>query len=79
MLRIRKLLKEKGLTIADVAERIGVTQSSLSQSLAGNPTLERLKEVADILNVPITDLFEQPVSTIICPKCGTKLKITEDK
>ena len=56
--KIRVICKEKGLTMADLADRLGITPVSLSQSLAGNPTYSRLKDIADILNVEIVELFE---------------------
>ena len=56
--KIRVICKEKGLTMADLADRLGITPVSLSQSLAGNPTYSRLKDIADILNVERVELFE---------------------
>ena len=56
--KIRVICKENGLTMADLADRLGITPVSLSQSLAGNPTYSRLKDIADILNVDIVELFE---------------------
>jgi transcriptional regulator with XRE-family HTH domain len=76
MLKIKELCKSKRISMAELANKIGVTPSALSQNISGNPSLDRLKEIADALNVPITELFEQPASdTITCPKCGAKLEI----
>lgn len=78
MLKIKELCKGKGLSMADLAKRIGVTPSALSQNISGNPNLDRLKEIANALEVPITELFEQPDTSIItCPNCGTKLEVKE--
>jgi transcriptional regulator with XRE-family HTH domain len=51
--------------------------SALSQSVNGNPTLERLQAFADALDVPITELFEAlPASaTITCPNCGHPIEV----
>ena len=40
--RIKELLKEKGITISNLAEQIGTTQTSLSRALGdnGNHTYE---------------------------------------
>lgn len=59
-LRIKELCKEKHITIAEIADRIGINKVTLSQSLNGNPTLSRLQEVADILNVSVSELFDAP-------------------
>ncbi|MDR1582913.1 MAG: helix-turn-helix transcriptional regulator [Prevotellaceae bacterium] len=77
-LRVKEVCKEKGLTLVDVATKMGIAQSNLSGMLNGNPTIGTLGKVADVLGVPISDLFEQPASdVIICPKCGTKFKMEE--
>ena len=64
-LRIKELCKEKHITMAEIAEKISINKVTLSQSLNGNPTLSRLQEVADILDVTIPELFEQPVKESI--------------
>lgn len=55
--RIKELAKEKGLTMVDIAQKIGISPVNLSASLNGNPTLARLQEVAGILNCNVSDLF----------------------
>lgn len=60
-LQIKELCREKHITMAEIASKIGITPITLSQSLNGNPTLSRLKEVADALGVDVGELFEQPV------------------
>ena len=59
-LKIKEVAKSKGMTMAQIAEKIGITPITLSQSLNGNPTLSRLTEVADALGVDVGDLFVQP-------------------
>lgn len=56
-LRIKEILKQQGKTMQDLADMIGINRVNLSNSLNGNPTLERLRQVADCLNVSIRDLF----------------------
>ncbi|NDW09997.1 helix-turn-helix domain-containing protein [Dysgonomonas sp. 520] len=58
-LRIKEILKQQGKTMQDLADMIGINRVNLSNSLNGNPTLERLKQVADCLNVDIKDLFKK--------------------
>lgn len=56
-LRIKEICKQKGVTLGEVAEKIGISPVNLSASLNGNPTLNRLQEVASVLDVEIADLF----------------------
>ena len=75
---IKHLLKERGMQFKELADKLGVSDVALRQSLNGNPTYSRLKEVADILGVEVGELFgHQSKDTIICPKCGSKFKIVE--
>ncbi len=59
-LRVKEICKEKGITMKELAEKIGILPITLSQSLNGNPTLSRLTEVAMILDVDVADLFREP-------------------
>jgi transcriptional regulator with XRE-family HTH domain len=61
-LRVVELAHSKGLTMADIAKQIGISRVNLSNSLNGNPTLSRLREVAKILCVEVSELFK-PTST----------------
>ena len=56
-LRIKELCKEKGLTLQQVAEYMGVNRVSLSNSINGNPTIGTLEKVAAALGVEVTELF----------------------
>ena len=75
-MRIKEVIKEKGLTVKEVAERMGIQSPSLSRAINENTTVDMLKRIADAIGVPVTELFEQPKSNaIICPKCGARLEI----
>ncbi|MCE5320269.1 MAG: helix-turn-helix domain-containing protein [Bacteroidales bacterium] len=54
---IKKLLKQRGMTFQQLADQLGVHRVNLSSSLAGNPTLSRLEEIAKLLDVEVMDLF----------------------
>lgn len=73
------MLKQKGMTAKDLSTKIGISEGALSLSLSGNPTLSRLQEIANALEVEVGDLFDSPSNTgsLLCPKCGAKLQLTE--
>lgn len=59
ILRIKELLKEKGSTGKELAETIGITETSLSRIVKGDqqPRFELLLQIAETLDVDIKDLF----------------------
>jgi transcriptional regulator with XRE-family HTH domain len=57
-LRIREVMLEKGISVNEMSEKLGITRQSLYRCLNGNPTMNRLKEIADILDVSPKDLFK---------------------
>ena len=59
-LKIREVARSKGMTMAQIAEKLGINPITLSQSLNGNPTLSRLTEVANVLGVDVSELFVSP-------------------
>ena len=80
-LRIKEVLKEKGFTAVWLASQIEITQPSMSGIMNGkiNPSLDTLERIASALNVPVTELFDQPTTDIInCPYCGNKIKVSKE-
>lgn len=76
-LRIKELCKEKGMTQAQLASKLGIQAVSFSQAVARNKfNIGRLAEIADALGVEIPDLFKEK-DTITCPNCGKKFKMEE--
>lgn len=77
-LRIKEVIKEKGMTITELAEKMGINRVNLSNMVNGNPTVETLNKIADAIGCPVTELFEQPkkdTMTITCPHCGNKINL----
>lgn len=75
-LRLKEILKDKGVLHKELAERLGVTDIALRASLKGNPTIGTLERVADALGVSVAELFEpQPSNAVRCPHCGGVLHI----
>jgi len=60
-LRIKEILKEKRMTINDLALRLGINRVSLSVSIGkdSNPQIFTLKKIADVLGVELYELFER--------------------
>ena len=58
--RINEIRKERGLTLKEVADRIHVTASFISQLEHGkaNPSLSTLKGISDFFGVTMAALFE---------------------
>ena len=75
--RIKELCNNQGITQKELAEKLGISDISLNQTLRGKyPQLQTLERITIALNVPITDLFEQPATEVInCPNCGAKLTL----
>lgn len=56
-LKAKEVIKEKGMTIEEVATKMGITKGSLSAALSGNPTIGYLARVAYAIDCDIRDLF----------------------
>ena len=75
---IKRVIKANGLTVKEVAERMGITSVGLSQHINGNPSVEVLERIAAAVGCKVGDFFgPQPTNTITCPKCGTVLEVKE--
>lgn len=79
-LRIKDVLKEKKVTVVSLAGMIGIAQPSMSNIVNGKsmPSLETLDKIANALDVPVTELFEQPktgTASLSCPHCGKSINI----
>lgn len=76
--RIAEILKSKGITQKDLAEKIGISRVGLSKAINGNTTITTLRRIAAALEVSVPELFApQPSNTITCPKCGTVMEVKE--
>ena len=57
-LRIKEEKKEKGISVIQLSEKLGVTRSACYQVINGNPTAECLERIAIALDVEIGELFD---------------------
>lgn len=87
---IKNVIKAKGFTLEQVASQMenknggkGITQSALTQMLNGNPSISRVKEIAKIVGVTVSELVaddyldgsEKEATVITCPHCKKEITI----
>lgn len=86
-LRLKDLMKEKGMTSVRIAELVGMHKTNVSNIINGKqmPSVETLERFANALGVRFTELFvleeestPQP-PTFICPHCGKPLDVVVQK
>ena len=55
---IKELLDERNMSFKELSDTLGVDRNNLYNSLTkGNPTLQRLEAIAEVLDVPVWRLF----------------------
>lgn len=83
-MRIKEIMKEKGITQPELAEKMGVSVSAVKQMVgAASLTTATLEKIGAALNVPTWQFFISPEeivkqsdeNTTCCPYCGRPLKI----
>lgn len=73
-LRVKEICKEKNMTLADLAEKMEISASALSQNLK-KPSFDTLVKLANALDVEVAELFTSSKPTITCPHCGKPIHI----
>ena len=56
-LRVKEILKERGMKMYELAEKMQIAPESLTRALQRNPQYTTLKTIADTLGVSVRDLF----------------------
>lgn len=51
--RLRLIMKESGVTMSEVAERIGISRQAMYKRMSGNMSLESFCEIADVLGYEV--------------------------
>lgn len=59
MNKIKELLKEKGMSQKELAEKLGMTEVGVSKMVNGTTSKSTMKKVADILGVEVGDLYSE--------------------
>ena len=78
MLRIKEIMKSKGLKTVDIAGLLDLSRETVSRQINdSNMTITTLKKYADVLSVQVSDLFEQKGNkqTFLCPHCKKEIII----
>lgn len=92
-LNIKRAIKSHGLEVREVAEKMGITPTALSQHINGkmykgkrvapNPSVDVLQRIADAIGCDVAELFdpvEKPSQNqITCPYCGGKINLEVKK
>ena len=85
MTRIKEILKEKGLTLNELADMLGISRQALSKQAKGIMLVETAEKIAAMLDVPLWQLFASPdevrrsdtAGTVRCPHCGKRYKLVQ--
>lgn len=85
MTRIKEILKEQGLTVAELADKLGVSRQALSKQIQGKMLVETAERIASVLDVPMWQLFASPQevqqrkgedeAVVTCPNCGERIAV----
>ena len=82
-MRIKEVIKEKGYTQREFAEKLGMSTVGLAQIVAGKPSYTTLEKIADALGVEIWELLvskdeivgKKDGLPLTCPHCGKDINI----
>ena len=79
--RIAQIMKDKGLSVNEVAKKMGVLPQSLSRTIRnGSCRPSTLKAVADAIGCDIKEITEgvqgETSPVLVCPYCGKEIEAT---
>ena len=81
-MRVKAILKDKQMTLNDLAQKLGVSRQALYLQINNNPRISTLQKIADALGLPVGQLFDQKpkptnsrYNTITYPHSCVKLVI----
>lgn len=90
-MKISKIIKERGFTIQQVADGIGLSRGTVARNIGGdNPTVQTLRSIAEVIGCKMADFFEdertqEPIMDErkrvggVCPVCGARLRVNLSK
>lgn len=59
-IRIKEIIKEKGMSVCGLADKLHISRQALSKQLQGKMLVETAEKIANALNVPLWELFISP-------------------
>ena len=80
-MNIKEVLKQRGLTQNELADRLGINRVSLSRLLSdkNDMRISTIKKIADAIGCDLSEFFTPAETadhnTTTCPHCGAKLVI----
>lgn len=76
MIHIKEILKERGITQAELAQRLGVHRVALNSTL-NNPNikLSTIEKIADAIGCDVSEFFAKKGTELVCPHCGQPISI----
>lgn len=86
---LKKVISERGWTLERLAAQMvntrkegnpkGVSQATVSQIINGNPTIDKLQQIASIMGITLEELVRdennEAAVSIKCPHCGKVINI----
>ena len=83
MEKIKQVLKSKGITYAELASKMGLSEQSIKQTInRSSVSTSTLQRIADVIEVPAwtlidnaPDQFTSNKTNFVCPHCGKPITI----
>ena len=79
MLRIKEIMKSKGLNTVQLADIMNISRETVSRQINdSNMTISTLQRYAEVLSVSINELFinnQVNETKIVCPHCNKELNL----
>lgn len=76
---IKKVFKAKGITAKEVADKMGITPTGLSQHINGNPSLQVLERIAEAVGCKVGDFFERSDNFVALVRLNNQTHTFESK
>lgn len=82
--RLKDIMKERGVTSAKLSDMIGISKVTVSNLINNKtaPSLDTLEKIATALDVPMWQLFASPEEVAkesdgkVCPYCGGLIDVS---
>lgn len=81
-MRVKEILKEKGISVSELADMLGVSRQALHRQMQGRLLVGTAQKMADALGVELWELFKAPGPPpsphrceLDCPHCGKPIRV----